>query len=68
MNGVTKKQAELLNVIRDFNENNGYTPSLRELAELTGRTLTPTHAMVDRLVSRGKLRRIAGSARSLEII
>jgi SOS-response transcriptional repressor LexA len=68
MNGVTKKQAELLQVIKEFQELNGYTPTIRELAELTGRTSTPTHSMIENLVKRGRLRKIAGSARSLEIV
>ena len=67
MSGVTKKQAELLQVIKEFQELNGYTPTIRELAELTGRTSTPTHSMIENLVKRGRLRKIAGSARSLEI-
>jgi len=68
MSGVTKKQAELLQVIKEFQELNGYTPTIRELAELTGRTSTPTHSMIENLVKRGRLRKIAGSARSLEIV
>ena len=68
MVGVTKKQAELLRAIRDFQELNGYTPTIRELAELTGRTSTPTHTMIELLVKRGRIVKIAGSARSLEIV
>ena len=57
-----------MQVIKEFQELNGYTPTIRELAELTGRTSTPTHSMIENLVKRGRLRKIAGSARSLEIV
>ncbi len=68
MSGLTAKQAEMLRVIKQFSEENGYTPSIRELAELTGRTTTPTHTMIENLIKRGRLTRIPGSARSLEVV
>ena len=68
MSGLTPKQAEMLRVIKQFTEENGYTPSIRELAELTGRTTTPTHSMLVQLERRGHIKRVPGQARCLELV
>ena len=66
--GLTPKQAELLQVIKEFTELNDYTPSISELADLTGRARTPTHSMVQQLERRGYIKRTPGMARSLELL
>jgi len=68
MSGLTPKQAELLRVIKEFQELNDYTPSITELAGLTGRTRTPTHSMLVQLEKRGYIKRTPGMARSLELL
>lgn len=68
MMGVTQKQQEFLNVLREFQELNGYTPSVREIGELLGISKTAAHSRADQLIRRGRLRRIYGSNRSYEIV
>ena len=43
---VTPKQAELLSVIKDFQELNGYTPSIKELGEFTSKSYTAVRCML----------------------
>lgn len=68
MMGVTQKQQEFLNVLREFQELNDYTPSVREMGELLGISKTAAHSRADQLIRRGRLRRIYGSNRSYEIV
>ncbi|MEC7560732.1 MAG: hypothetical protein VYD03_05650 [Pseudomonadota bacterium] len=65
---VTPKQAELLSVIKDFQELNGYTPSIKELGELTNKSYTAVRCMLVQLEGRGRIRRVPGATRSLEIL
>lgn len=66
--GLTPKQAEVLRVIRQFEETYDYTPSIDELAGLTGRTRTPTHSLLQQLERRGYISRTPGSARSIKLL
>lgn len=68
MSGITPKQAEMLKVIVKFEKKNGFAPTIDELASLTGRTRTPTHSMLVQLEQRGRIKRRAGSARSIEVL
>lgn len=68
MMGVTPKQLEFLNVLREFQELNDYTPSIREMGELLGISKTAAHSRAEQLIRRGRLRRIYGSGRSYEIL
>jgi len=36
MNGITTKQKQVLNSIIEFKSNHGYSPTVRELCEMTG--------------------------------
>ena len=66
---LTKKQLAVLNYIQDFTEENGYSPSYREI--MTGLGLTSVSAVaehVDNLVSKGVLKKVSGAARSLEVL
>ncbi len=66
---LTKKQLAVLDFIQDFVEENGYTPSYREI--MAGLSLSSVSAVaehVDNLVAKGVLRKNPGAARSLEVL
>ena len=66
---LTKKQLAVLNYIEDFTEENGYSPSYREI--MTGLGLSSVSAVaehVDNLVNKGVLKKAPGAARSLEVL
>ena len=66
---LTKKQLAVLYFLEDFTEENGYSPSYREI--MSGLGLSSVSAVaehIDNLVSKGVLRKVPGAARSLEIL
>ena len=66
---MTKKQLAVLDFIQDFTEENGYSPSYREI--MAGLGLSSVSAVaehVDNLVEKGALKKVPGAARSLEIL
>ena len=66
---ITKKQQALLNFLEDFTEENGYSPSYREI--MVGLGLSSVSAVaehIDNMVSKGILRKVPGAARSLEVL
>lgn len=66
---LTKKQLAVLDFIQDFTDENGTSPSYREIMEGLGLTSVSAVAEhVDNLVAKGALRKTPGEARSLEIL
>lgn len=66
---LTKKQKRLMDFLQDFQNNHDYSPSYREIAAGLGlRSVASVAEHIDHLVQQGFLKRIAGSARSLEIV
>ncbi|MBR0479990.1 hypothetical protein IJJ49_01845 [Candidatus Saccharibacteria bacterium] len=66
---LTKKQQALLDFLQDFTEENGYSPSYREIqAGLALSSVSAVAEHIDNLVSKGVLRKVPGAARSLEIL
>ena len=66
---LTKKQLAVLNFLEDFTEENGYSPSYREI--MSGLGLSSVSAVaehIDNLVSKGVLKKVPGAARSLEVL
>ncbi len=66
---ITKKQQAVLDFIQDFTDENGYTPSYREI--MAGLDLSSVSAVaehIDNLVEKGILKKNPGEARSLEIL
>ena len=66
---LTKKQLAVLNFLQDFTEENGYSPSYREM--MAGLGLSSVSAVaehVENLVSKGVLKKVPGAARSLEVL
>ena len=66
---LTKKQLAVLGFLQDFTEENGYSPSYREI--MSGLGLSSVSAVaehIDNLVSKGVLRKVPNAARSLEVL
>lgn len=65
----TKKQYELLDYIKEFTAEHGYSPSYREIMEGCNYNSVATVALhVRNLISRGHLVKRGRSARSLEVV
>ncbi len=66
---LTKKQLAVLNFLQDFTEENGYSPSYREIqAGLGLASVSAVAEHVENLVEKGVLRKVPGAARSLEVL
>ena len=66
---LTKKQLAVLNYLQDFTEENGYSPSYREIqAGLGLSSVSAVAEHIDNLVSKGVLKKVPGAARSLEVL
>lgn len=66
---LTKKQLAVLDFIRDFTEENGHSPSYREIMEGLGlNSVSAVAEHIDNLVAKGALLKTPGEARSLEIL
>lgn len=66
---LTKKQLAVLNFIEDFTEENGCSPSYREIQsglELASVSAVAEH--IDNLVNKGVIKKSPGTARSLEVL
>ncbi len=66
---LTKKQTALLNFIQDFTEENGFSPTYREI--MAGLELSSVSAVaehIDNLIEKGVIKKIPGASRSLEIL
>lgn len=66
---ITKKQQAVLDFLQDFMDENGYTPSYREI--MAGLSLSSVSAVaehIDNLVAKGVLMKNPGEARSLTIL
>ena len=64
---LTKKQLAVLNYLEDFTEENGYSPSYREIqAGLGLSSVSAVAEHIDNLVVKGVLKKVPGAARSLE--
>jgi len=65
---LTRRQREVLDVIRDFIETNGYSPSLEEIGGALGLSSVATvHKHITHLVEKGFVRRVWNQNRSIEL-
>ena len=64
---LTPRQLEILTMIRDFQQSQGYSPTMQELADQLGVTKVTVFEHVGTLVDKGLLRRLPHRARSLEV-
>lgn len=66
---ITKKQKVLLDFIESFSENQGFSPSYREIAEALGyKSIATVAEHINNLVALDLIRKNDGAARSLEVI
>jgi repressor LexA len=66
---LTRRQREVLDVIRDFIARNGYSPSLEEIGATLGLSSVATvHKHVSHLVDKGLVRRGWNQNRSIELV
>src|SRR5512135_634306 len=66
---LTRRQREVVDVIRDFISRNGYSPSLEEIGKALGLSSVATvHKHVTHLVQKGLVRRVWNQNRSIELV
>lgn len=64
-----RKEREVLEYIAQFQRQYGYSPTLTEIAQATGRRAPSTvHAIIRSLVSKGYVQKVDGNTRVLKII
>lgn len=66
---LTKKQKEVFDFISEYERDFSYAPSLNEIKDALGISAVSTiHEHISNLITKGFLKRVKGSARSLELI
>lgn len=66
---MTRRQQEILTFVRDFLKQNGYSPTLEEIAHHFGiSSLNGVYKHLKSLEQRGLIRRLSNQARSIQLI
>lgn len=65
---MTPRQAEVLDAVRTAIAAAGYPPTLRELARLTGLSMTRVRQHLAALVAAGAIHREEGTARGIRVL
>jgi len=65
---LTKAQAEMRIVIDRLTRRYGYTPTVNELSQKTGKSLSQVHRLMSGLVERGAAEKVAGRARAFKLL
>lgn len=66
---LTKKQALIIDFINDFTETRGISPTYREIMTALGlSSVSAVAEHIDNLCAKGALRKVPGTARSLEVV
>ncbi len=64
-----RKERELIRYIIQFQETQGYSPTLREMADALGRRSVSTiHALIRSMVDKGYIQKVDGNTRTLKIL
>ena len=64
-----RREMELLNYIVQFQEQHGYSPTLREMADAMGRNSVSTiHALIRSMVDKGYIQKVDGNNRTLKVL
>ncbi len=64
-----RRERELLNYLIQYQEQHGYSPTLREMADAMGRNSVSTmHALIRTLVEKGYLQKVEGNSRTLKVL
>ena len=66
---LTRKQAQLLQVMKDYKARNGVIPSYDEMADMVGlKSKSGINRLIVSLEERGAIRRLPNRARAIHII
>lgn len=66
---LTKKQALIIDFIKDFTARQGESPTYREIMAALGlSSVSAVAEHIDNLVKKGALKKLPGTARSLEVV
>ena len=66
---LTKKQLAVLDFLQDFTEENGYSPTYREIqAGLGLSSVSAVAEHIDNLIEKKVLKKVPGASRSLEVL
>ena len=68
MKKLTPRQAEVLEFIKEYIEENSYAPAVRDIARYFEVTVTAAHAHLKALEKKGAIRSSQGISRSTEVI
>lgn len=69
MTGLTKRQGEILRIIRDYIDRRGYSPSYDEIRRRAGLSSVATvHKHLSAMEARGVLRRLKHRSRAIELL
>jgi len=68
MIALTPKQADVLRMIERHIRRYGYVPSVREIADKTGRSKTAAHQLIAQLEKRGAITKGKHTARTIKIV
>lgn len=64
-----RKERELLNYVIQFQEQHGFSPILREMADaMNRRSVSTMHALIRSLVDKGYIQKVEGNSRTLKIL
>ncbi len=64
-----RKEREILNYIIQFQQQHGYSPTLREMADAVNRRSVSTiHALIRSLVDKGYIQKVEGNSRTLKVL
>src|SRR3989344_4356429 len=64
-----RKERELLNFIIQFQEQNGYSPTLKEMADATcKRSASTVHTLIRSMVDKGYIQKVEGNLRTLKVL
>tara|TARA_R100001443_G_scaffold117118_1_gene140017 strand:+ start:607 stop:813 length:207 start_codon:yes stop_codon:yes gene_type:complete len=65
---MTRKQAELRTYIKNYIDDNGFSPSFDEMMKGVGlKSKSGIHRLVEGLVKQGKIKRVKFTRRSVEL-
>ncbi len=66
---LTKKQALIIEFITDYTNSHGVSPTYREIMSALGlSSVSAVAEHIENLIKKGALRKVPGTARSLEVI
>ena len=68
MEDLTSKQKETYDFIKKYIENNGYSPSVREISCIFDKSVGTVHPMLKKLKSKGYIDYVSGKARTIKIL